>query len=70
MSGVWNLNPCATLVTDAAQLGGMTTLRRRSVIVLKFFIHKLDAGLQSTVHGQNFKCKMRNKSKASQLCKT
>lgn len=36
----------------------------RSAIILKFFIHKLDASLQITVHGQNFfKWKMRNKRK-------
>lgn len=39
--------------------------------VLKFFIHKLDASLQITVHGQNFfKCRMKNKTKMSQLCQT
>lgn len=36
----------------------------KTAIILKFFIHKLDASLQITVHVQNFfKWKMKNKRK-------
>lgn len=41
----------------------------KTAIILKFFIHKLDASLQITVHGQNvFKWKIKNQTKASRRC--
>lgn len=37
----------------------------KTAIILKFFIHKLDASLQITVHGQNvFKWKMKNENQS------
>lgn len=39
----------------------------KTAIILKFFIHKLDASLQITVHGQNFfKWKMNIKENQSE----
>lgn len=36
---------------------------RKTAIILKFFIHKLDASLQITLHGQNHPCNGKKETK-------
>ena len=58
----WKLNHLHILVTQIIHREASKT-----AIILKFFIHKLDASLQITVHGQNFfKWKMNIKENQSE----
>ena len=43
--------------------GSLTVTPQHKKYLIKFFIHKLDASLQSTVHGQHNPCNEKNKIK-------